>query len=205
MQCKNHPERHGTSTCGKCGTWLCGECTVDIQGRLYCSTCLNETDESATRRAADPMPRMTVPRRISWGLLFLFSFFFPPGANYMYLGLMKRGLVTMCGFFLLIYLGTITRWPVSNIFWFGTFIAYIASIFDGFNLRRRMINGEYIADELGDMLGGIFKDKRIATIALLILGFIFLGNIIGIAFTVFSRFMPLILVVLGLYVVLKRK
>jgi len=154
---------------------------------------------------AAPPPKTMPPRRIDGGLLFLFSFFFPPGANYMYLGLMKRGLVAMCGFFLLIFLGVTSSWPLSMIFWLSIPICVLTCIFDSFNLRRRINAGEYVPDDIGDMLGGIFRNKTVATIVLGILAIAFLSNIVGFAFGLISRFLPLLFIGLVLYMIFKRK
>ena len=201
MQCRNHPERNGANTCNQCGTWLCEECTVDIQGRLYCRGCLADLSSPDTPSA----PRVTHPRNISSALLVLFSFVFPPGVNYMYLGLMKRGLVAMCGFFLLMFMGITSSWPVSMIFWFAIPVVALTCLFDSLNIRRRINAGEYVPDDIGDMLGGIFRNKTVSTIVLGILAIVFLSNIIGFAFGLISRFLPFLFIGLALYVIFKRK
>ena len=200
MQCKNHTERNATNTCNQCGTWLCDECTVDIQGRLFCRGCLDKLSSPHTSSCAPPK----MPRRIDGALLCLLSIL-PPGTNLMYMGLMKRGLVTMCGFFLLIFMSATSGHPLGLIFGLSIPILILTSIFDGFNTRRRINAGEHVPDDIGDTLGGLFRNKTVATVVLAVLAIAFLGNIIGLTISIISRFMPLLIIGLLLYLVLKRK
>jgi len=103
MTCRNHPTRAAANTCGQCGDWLCEECTADVGGRIYCAACLqkywaHEPEESVPEPAPYYPSRSERPRNVSFGLLFLFSFL-PPGINYMYEGLIKRGLFILSSFF----------------------------------------------------------------------------------------------------------
>lgn len=40
MNCATHPDREATGFCRNCGKALCGECTRNVQGVLYCESCL---------------------------------------------------------------------------------------------------------------------------------------------------------------------
>jgi hypothetical protein len=81
-------------------------------------------------------------------LLFIFSFL--PGANYMYMGLIKRGLFVMSSFFLLCYLSAAFN---SVLIGLAIPVLVITAFFDGFNIRRRIIAGASIPDDVEDILG----------------------------------------------------
>ena len=202
MQCRNHPTQPAANTCNQCGSWLCEECTVDIQGRLFCRGCLAELSSSPV---AAPPPSATRPVRISGGLLFLFSCFFPPGTNYMYMGLIKRGLATMSGFFLLIYMVSVAPWRLTTLFAFGIPILFITCIFDGFSIRRRINAGEAVPDGVGDFISTMLHNKVVTLIILGILLFTFVGSMLDIAFNAIPRIGVLLIIGLVLYVVFRRK
>lgn len=135
MNCHNHPLRQGIHTCFKCGHWLCDECSKDREGRLYCKDCLVGKGAVSTHYA------IRVPNAL---LLILFSVL--PGANYMYMGLIKRGLFVLTAFFMSIYLA-----GFFNFFGFVIPCVVITSFFDGLRLRRKWIAGEPISDDINDL------------------------------------------------------
>ena len=143
--------------------------------------------------------------KINGGLLFIFSFFFPPGTNYMYMGLMKRGLATMCGFFLLIFMIAQSRMPLTMLFSLALPVYIITCMFDGFNLRRRINAGEIIYDNVADILGGIFRNKTVMLVILGILLFWFVGGLLGFAITILGRLIPVVIIGMIIYVLVKKK
>jgi len=40
MKCAVHTDRDATGLCCSCGSYVCPECKVDIDGQLYCNRCL---------------------------------------------------------------------------------------------------------------------------------------------------------------------
>jgi hypothetical protein len=214
MQCRTHPERAGVNTCNQCGEWLCEECTIEINGRIFCRRCLaqlaKEPGTPAPAPAAARPARMYAAapgRHISWGLLFFFSCIIPvPGLNYMYEGLIKRGLAAMSTFFLLIYLtATFQMWPFSLIFGLSFPVFILTSIFDGFAIRRRINAGETVNDDIDDIIVFVQRNKR------LIFSFIGLIIILSLFSAVFSIFggpiralLPIIVVAFGLCVLFKK-
>lgn len=208
MQCRTHPEINGVNTCNQCGDWLCEDCTVEINGRIFCRRCLAQLAGAPAPEA----PRVartvssTTPRHINGGLLFLFSFFMPPGVNYMYEGLLKRGLAALSGFFLLVFLTAqfSGAWPLNLVFGLMFPVLVLFSIFDGFHIRRRINAGETVNDDVDDILNFIRRNKHI------IIGFVVLLLALSLVNTVYAtlagplkRWIPLIVVGLGLYMLLK--
>ena len=163
MNCRNHPTRAAVNTCSQCGDWLCDECTADVGGRIYCASCLQKywARDHAAPAAAPPGEATSGaahagrPKFVSFGLLLFFSLM-PPGINYMYEGLIKRGLFMLSSFFLSSYLATALNEPL-----FGLIIPimWVTCAFDAFHIRRRMIAGEDVPDSVDDILGFLHKYK----------------------------------------------
>jgi hypothetical protein len=123
----------------------------------------------------------------------------------MYMGLMKRGLATMCGFFLIIFLLANSWYPVNLMLGLAIPVFVLTSFFDGFNVRRRINAGEAVRDDIGDALGGILSDKRLRTIIFVTLAIVLLVSIFGLAITILRGLLPLGIIVLGVYLFMKHK
>jgi hypothetical protein len=208
MQCRTHPTAHAVNTCNTCGEWLCETCTLDINGRLFCRACLAKIAEHGS---PDPVYEKApaMGRRIRWGLVFIFSFL--PGAGYMYLGLMKRGLAAMCGFFLLIYLltlvaGSFLGGPLTVLLAFSLPICFLTYTFDAFNIRRRMLNGELVNDNIDDVIA-FFKrnSKTLLVLLLLCVGLGVFGSLVGAIIRPILNLIPMLLIAFCLYAVFRKK
>jgi len=189
MQCKNHPTARGINTCNQCGSWLCERCSFERGGRIFCPGCSAENGiESSSYHALSPGSA----KYISWGLLFLFSVVIPlPGLNYMYMGLIKRGLMAMSAFFGLIFMISQLS-GVFNILAFAIPILVITCIFDGFNVRRRINAGEEISDSIDDIITAIKRHKRIIVSFLILMVVVY---VVGSMLPFLGRFIPIIFIV----------
>ena len=223
MQCRTHADLTGVNTCNQCGDWLCEDCTVEINGRIFCRSCLSQMPgASAPPKAETPhAAAYAVPpgskRFISWGVLFLFSCVIPiPGLNYMYEGLIKRGLAAMAGFFLLIYamiqFFIMGVWQIGLLFALTLPVYMLTNIFDGFHIRRRVNAGEVVLDDIDDVLAfikrykGVFIALAVVLLALpivmplvrgLMASFPIAGGMIG-------RFLPVVVVLVGIRILFKK-
>ena len=222
MNCRKHPARTAINTCGECGDWLCEECTAEVSGRVYCIPCLQK--KWSREHGHDPenflpppppyphtharghVPGEPYPKHVSWGLLFVFSFL--PGLNYMYEGLIKRGLFAMISFFLTTYLAGMFGEPM---FGFAIAVLWFASFFDGFRIRRILNAGVAVPDNVDDITD-FFKAHK-AAIILFILAFLALGIIgwfsnwvVGLYVYPLSRFFRIIIatgtLIFGLYLII---
>ena len=204
MQCRTHPTTMALDTCNQCGDWLCEECTVDVQGRKFCRRCLMSMATPGTPHTKEiAMPGM---RRISFGLLFLFTIPpFPSGVNYMYMGLIKRGLAALCGFFLLIYLIGVSSGPLTVLFALAMPVYWLTIAFDGFSIRRRINAGEHVADSIDEAVRFLKNNKYVVWILLALVGLSILGTVVGIIMRLVAWLLPVIVIALGLYVLFKRK
>jgi len=206
MQCRTHPTTPAYNNCNQCGDWLCEECTVDVQGRKLCRGCLNKLANEPYNGTSTHHPVVHGPiRQISKGALLIFSLFFPPGVNYMFMGLIKRGLAAMCGFFLLIYLIGMSSWPLTLLFGLAMPIYVLTCIFDGFNIRRRILSGEVVGDNIDGAIDFVRRNRVIALIILVIVGFNVLFSFLGVLFGLVRWLMPLLIVVAGLYLLLRNR
>jgi len=205
MQCTHHPGTAAVSSCSTCGEWLCHACALDISGNTFCRICL-------TRMASEPVPPVAPPpprfhRRPSSGLTFILSFF--PGVNYMYLGLMKRGLAAMCAFFLNIYAltlvsGSFIGGPLTLLLWLALPVGYLSFMFDGFIIRRRIVAGEVVPDNIDDVIGFIRRNKRPLLIMLaLCVGLGVATSILSVILRPFLNLIPLVIIGLILYIAFK--
>jgi len=191
MYCRNHPTKTAANTCSHCGDWLCEMCTADVGGRIYCGACLqqhwvgHETPPAPPKSPPYYAPRHEGRRGVSFGLLLFFSLFFPPGVNYMYQGLIKRGLFFLSGFFLLIYLASALN---GVIFGLAIPVMVITCAFDAFRIRNRMLAGETVADSVDDVLGFIKRYRTFIVLFLLVIIGLNVLDSISFAFRHFPHF-----------------
>ena len=149
----------------------------------------------------DERPTRPVGRNTSWGLLLTFSCCFPPGVNYMYMGMIKRGLAALSAFFCAIYIASLGLGPLGVLFGFAVPVLWLAIIFDGFQLRRRILAGEPIHDNIDDIAAFVKRNKRpIILFVLAVAGLSLLSAIIPFM----GRILPILIVVWGLHVLLKK-
>jgi len=162
----------------------------------------------ATPCSGSPGPAPATPggRRISWGLLFMFTIPpFPTGVNYMFMGLIKKGLAALCGFFLLIFLISITSGPLTWLLGLALPIYWLTCAFDGFNLRRRINAGEHVPDSIDEVLRAIRGNKYVLWAIIILVGLSVLGTVVGAVMGLIRWLMPLIVIGLGLYVLFRRR
>jgi len=154
-----------------------------------------------------PIP-MAAPggRRVSGGLLFLFTLpIFPSGVNYMFMGLIKRGLAALCSFFLLIYMIVISSGPITVMFALALPIFWLTCAFDGFQIRRRINAGEHVPDSIDEAINFLRANKWIVWIIAIMVGLSVLGTVVGIIMNIVRWLLPFIIIGLGLYVLFKRR
>ena len=192
MNCSMHPSKIALQYCCRCNITLCDECLVGYQGEAFCRSCI-------------PAPSKPYRRRINWGLLFFFSCFFPSGTNYMFMGLIKRGLAAMCGFFLLIFFISVTGWPLQMILGMSLAVYVLTCIFDGFNIRRRILSGEAVPDGIHDVLGSILANKKLTMVLIVAFLVLIVVRVLGFITVAISNFLPIIIIGVGLYIIFRKK
>ena len=111
MNCANHPAVSNVAFCRTCGKPLCANCTRDVQGVIYCESCLAERLHGvqppqvvAAQPGANPGPVYVSgsgPNAAVAGILSIF-----PGVGTVYCGQYVKGFAYM-GIFVFLILGTI--------------------------------------------------------------------------------------------------
>jgi len=214
MSCLYHSERSAVNTCSKCGAWLCDGCSVEIDGRIVCKACIArqiggaaEHEHKHRESRAAHIYDAPLHSRVSGFLLFCFSAL--PGANYMYMGLIKRGLFMMAAFFASIYL-VVALGPLPFAFIIPILVA--TSFFDGFRLRRHINAGETVEDGFGEVREFIRANRTVVLAGLAVL-FIwtlldrfwnFVESILPFSLNL-GWLIPWFFIGLGCYVVFRRK
>lgn len=161
MVCVNHSRENGVNTCSICGEWLCESCSVDIDGRIFCKTCIAK---KVSGRAADAVAvvESPKPRRYYSGFLLFLCSCVMPGVNYMYLGLIKRGLFFLSAFFSIVFAMSVTGMGELGIL---IPILWVTSFFDGFEKKRRLNSGAYVPDSVDDILSWLKKYRTPVIVA----------------------------------------
>jgi hypothetical protein len=111
MNCANHPAVSNVAFCRTCGKPLCANCTRDVQGVIYCETCLAERlhgvqppQTAAAQPGVNQSPVYVSGSGPNAALAGILSIF--PGVGTVYCGQYVKGFAYM-GIFVFLILGTI--------------------------------------------------------------------------------------------------
>jgi len=140
MKCVNHPEAEAEALCTNCNTPICRDCRIMLRDRDYCRSCLEEKVGGIKYSALD-----------NKSPLFAFLLSLVPGAGYMYLGLMNRGLQTLILFFGTIFVADITNIGIVSLV---IPVLMFYSIFDTLQIVRNIRQGIVVEDRPLVDLGG---------------------------------------------------
>lgn len=129
MNCAYHMDRPVQGICSKCGRPICDECTLEINGQVYCKPCM----EVQVKRPA---------RDLNGTARFFLSIF--PGLGHLYMGLFQRGFQLLLAF--------IGGWVILGILMEGLLGFFIPamiffSIFDAREAYIRMAQGLEVEDK----------------------------------------------------------
>lgn len=192
MNCVNHPEAEALALCAICKAPVCEECLVFLRGRDCCRSCLEEKLGALEESRPDPGKNAA--------LAFILSFF--PGAGYMYLGLMNRGLQTMVIFFGTIFVAGMTRIDLLIPLVLPVLLFY--SIFDTLQLSRQIRAGAPVPDKPLVDMGGRTNWQNWLGYALIGLGLLaLLNNFIPylLRYSLIQRAVPpVIIIAIGIFI-----
>jgi len=212
MNCATHTDIAAVAFCRTCGKPLCGNCTRDVRGVIYCEPCLAARLEGAAPAAgfvappavyppvgAAPRPSSgSGPNPTVAGIVGAIPF----GIGAIYNGQYAKGLAHLFIFVMLIYGANHGgRW--DWVFGIGIPFFIIYQIIDAVRTAKAIQAGQPAPDPMG--LGQAFgaSDRMdaskipVGAVALIGLGVLFLLHTMGIMEYGFERFWPLILIVLG--------
>jgi hypothetical protein len=156
MNCANHPSTPNVAFCRTCGKALCASCTRDVQGVIYCETCLAERlhgvqppqtvyQQVMEQGAGLKVPPVAFPgpgpNAALAGILSIF-----PGVGTVYCGQYVKGFAYM-GIFVFLILGTI---HVSGLI-FGLALGFfcVYQMIDAIRTAHAIQAGLPVPDPLG--------------------------------------------------------
>ena len=163
MNCKYHKDVNATNTCNVCGEWICENCVLEVDGRIYCKDCLKQKIKSTTPTESYK-PHTSKTHTHTSGRVYKSSFLtlicsVLPGCAQMYLGYTKRGLSLLIIFLLGLYIEFFS--PLI-------LITYVFGLFDAFKLKGNLERGIYQEDNISDIKNFVKENK----LFMFILGFI---------------------------------
>ncbi len=218
MNCATHNDIAAVAFCRTCGKPLCGNCTRDVRGVIYCEPCLAARLEGTAPAAGFVPPQATYQPVVDPGLApriqtgpssgpnpavaGILAGFFPFGVGAVYCSQYAKGLAHLFVFALLIFAANHARgWEAL----FGISLAffYVYQIIDAVRTAKALQAGQPAPDPMGlgqaFSMGDKFDTSKIpvGAVVLIGLGVLFLLHTMGIMEYGFERFWPLILIFLG--------
>jgi hypothetical protein len=213
MNCATHNDSAAVAFCRTCGKPLCGNCTRDVRGVVYCEPCLAARLEGSVPAAAFVPPQTVYPavglparppsasgpNPTVAGIL---AGFFPLGVGAVYCSQYGKGLAHLFIFVILV-----VGWGHAGNWWWIFFLAlgffYVYQIIDAVRTAHALQAGQPAPDPYGlaqtFSLGERGETKNIpaAAVILIGLGVLFLLHTMNVFEFGLDRFWPLILVFLG--------
>jgi hypothetical protein len=213
MNCATHSDIAAVAFCRTCGKPLCGTCTRDVRGVIYCEPCLAaRLDGTAPVAAFVPPvaaypPMGGAPRHSSGSgpnpaVAGILAGFFPFGVGAVYCSQYAKGLAHLLIFVMLIFASDHAgNW--DWIFGLGIAFFYVYQIIDAVRTARALQEGQPAPDPMG--LGQTFSMGEkfdagkvpVGAIVLIGLGILFLLHTMRIFETGLDRLWPVILIFLG--------
>jgi len=218
MNCATHPDTAAVAFCRTCGKPLCGTCTRDVRGVIYCEPCLAARLEGTSPVAAFVPPQTTYQQAVyppagsgpaartggpnpNPAVAGILAGFFPFGVGAVYCSQYAKGLAHLVIFVLLIVASNQAgEW--GWIFGLGVAFFWVYQIIDAVRTAHALQAGQPAPDPWG--LGQTFSMGEkfdtgkvpIGAIVLIGVGVLFLLHTMGMNFA-FERFWPLLLIVVG--------
>lgn len=138
MNCVQHNEKEAGVLCRDCGRPLCPDDGIEVGGDYFCRACLEKRVSTGIPEVEKQLPARNVSR--FWA--FVFSLL--PGAGYMYLGLMRRGLETLVLFFGSMFVAAFSHFDELMVFVLPVLFFY--TIFDTQQLATKIKEGYPVGD-----------------------------------------------------------
>jgi len=220
MNCATHNDIAAVAFCRTCGKPLCGTCTRDVRGVIYCEPCLAARLEGTAPAGfvppqttyqqtvyppvgapvAGPRPPGSGPNPAVAGIL---AGFFPVGVGAVYCSQYAKGLAYLVIMVLLGW-GTDHTGSIGGFFIAGVIFFWVFQIIDAVRTARAIQEGLPAPDPMGigQAFGGgerIIDASKVPVGALILigLGVLFLLHTMGIMEHGFDRFWPIILILFG--------
>jgi hypothetical protein len=209
MNCANHPETAASAFCRTCGKPLCPVCQIPAQGSIFCAehAAVSAAANPYTAPASSPYaaaPYTAVPNAPSPGLAFILGLLIP-GVGAIYNGQYAKGILHVLILGLLISIMGSNAGPEPL---FGmlaaAFVFYMA--FEAYHTASKRQRGEPV-DEFSSILpvGRHAKGFPIGPVLLILIGVVFLLETLDVLrLYQIVRFWPVLLILLGVYMLYAR-
>jgi hypothetical protein len=231
MNCATHNDAAAVAFCRTCGKPLCGTCTRDVRGVIYCESCLAARLDGTTPAAGFtpvPTPPQTgyqqfmdqglgvkVPPGPTSGpnpaVAGILAGFFPFGVGAVYCSQYAKGLSHLVIFVLMIVgLSSNLPWYVDMVLGISLGFFYFYQIIDAVRTAKAVQMGQPAPDPFGLAQTFGAGEKVDATkvptgaVILIGLGVLFLLNTVGVFEFGLHRFWPLFLIFLGGWIFAKQ-
>jgi len=216
MNCATHNDTAAVAFCRTCGKPLCGNCTRDVRGVIYCEPCLAARLEGTAPAAGFVPPQTPYQQVLDQGLGLKVApgptsgpnptvagilGAIPFGVGAVYNGQYAKGLAHLFIFVMLIY-GANHAGSWDWVFGLGIPFFIIYQIIDAVRTAKAIQAGQPAPDPMGlaqaFSVGEKFDSGKIpiGAVVLIGLGVIFLLHTMGMDFG-FERFWPLLIVLFG--------
>jgi hypothetical protein len=174
MNCANHPSLPAVAYCRTCGKPLCGSCTREVQGVIYCEQCLAERmgHPVASPPASGFVPSVPAPMAAGAGphpaVAGILAGFFPFGVGAVYTGQYAKGLAHLVTFTLLVWGESIIHnGGLDTILGLGIAFFYVYQIIDAVRSAHAVRMGQPAPDPFGLAqafgAGEIFQERVAGT------------------------------------------
>lgn len=218
MNCTVHTDVAATSYCRTCGKPMCEKCSHSVRGVVYCEDCiatrLHDTMPSAPASGFVPSTAGTpvvVTSGPSPGLAGVLAGFFPFGVGAVYNGQYAKGLAHLLIFVALVLGASQGGDTGGAIFGIGIAFFYVYQIIDAVRSAHAVRLGQPAPDPFG-LAKAFGSGERmdinrvpVGALVLIGLGVLFLLNTMGLFHAYWiHRLWPLILIVIGVWLLIKR-
>jgi TM2 domain-containing membrane protein YozV len=196
MKCANHPLNDSVAYCAQCGRPLCEICRREVKGTSYCETCLAARLQSpAWSPAGHPVAGSAPGVALALGFI--------PGVGAIYNGQVIKAIVQVLLFGSLIALSHRVGGPFGPIFGLGAAAFYFYMVIDSYQTAKARQLGQPVPEWFG--LSDMRVDAPTGAAVLIVLGVLFLLDNFGIPiFSQIGKFWPVLLILLGLFLLRKR-
>lgn len=199
MNCKYHSNINSNNTCNVCGEWICENCVLEVDNKIYCKDCLKERyKQENNKNNIATLNNNFKDKNVESNSYLLYLINIIPGCLPLYLGY-KRGLNYLILFFLFLSLNLEAC----------AIVTFIYSFFQGLNIKRKLENSQnnLIINETENLYINFKPNKIFFIISSLIPGcaYLYLGynkkglNLLILFFLFLSLSLEIFAIILFLY------
>jgi TM2 domain-containing membrane protein YozV len=211
MNCVYHADAPNVAFCIHCGRALCNECVRNVRGSVFCEPCLGDLIESKRGASSSAAGGGAMPKQVVGGTNpgAAFALGLIPGVGAIYNGEFVKAAIHILIFGTLVSLSDATG---AALFGLASAAFYFYMPFEAYyTAKKRMLGAQGVMletpiDRLQQQFGSM-KDRELwGGIALVVIGGLYLlGNLDVFDLHRIARLWPLLLVVIGVWLLKKHQ